>query len=162
MSIEAHDGTPIRRHLLRIALAVGVIWAVVLGFSRPLFSHVPEGPNRPLWQWLILSAVVIGVSLLMVSLYRLRPRFMRMPRAESGRGLLPAWSIAIPGAFLALAVVFGLVEYVHLRLSGDPGNPQYGLSVVIAAIWYPIVLTPAVATLAVWVWTLTRERRRQH
>lgn len=57
MTDQSANETTSRDRLLRAVLAATAIWAVALGFSGPLFASVPEGPNRSLWQWLILIAV---------------------------------------------------------------------------------------------------------
>jgi len=43
---------------------------------------------------------------------------------------------------------------------GDRSNPQYGLSVVIAAMWYPTVVTPAVTVPLAWLTIRSRCRGR--
>ena len=144
-------GTAWRNHGLRVLFALGLIWAILLGFAEELFSWMTGDPDETLWGWLVLTLVVAaGCGLTLASCLAWR-KFLRIPDTV-GPARVAGWLLV---SALVVAVVVGIafaaVEYRHVQQTGNPQNPQYGLSVFFAAMWYPAVLTPVLTVVATWL-----------
>jgi hypothetical protein len=139
----------LRRNLLRLLAPVCATWAILTLFTGELFGWIPEARRER-----AEAAVIAGVGLACVLatwlVCRRRPGYLSLPPTVPVRFLLSRTAVYASILLVVLAAFFGAIEYVNLRLTGDPDNPQYGVSVVFAAVWYPAALTPILTLLAVW------------
>lgn len=148
-----------RRWLLPVALALGAVWAILLGFARPLFLDASGADRGPLAQWTALGAVVGGGGGLVVAACFRWPGFLRLPAgARLGR---VAGRILAAGIGLALGIgaLAGLVALATLPPAPTSPDPQRGVSVFAAAVWYAVLLAPPAVAPTTWIWTLRRRGR---
>lgn len=61
-----------------------------------------------------------------------------------------------PLLLMALVVLFVVVAGLQEWLTGDPQDIWYGTSIFFAAMWYPVLLTPAVTCVFVWLSALRK------
>lgn len=149
-----------RTYLLRIVFALGAGWAVLLAFSDILFADLPDDRFRPLIEALIILAVAAAGGVLTFLISKAWASFLRVPETVGVSELLGRWLGSVVASCVLIGALFAALEYVDLRLHGDPDNPQYGLSVVVAALWYPAMLAPVVSILTAWLWVRRCSRRR--
>ena len=139
----------LRRNLLRLLAPVCAGWAILTLFPGVLFDWIPEA-RRESTEAVVIAAVVAACALATWLACRRWPGFLSLPPAVPAGFLLVRTVVCASILLVALATLFAGIEYVNLRLTGDPDNPQYGVSVVFAAVWYPAALTPILTLLAVW------------
>jgi hypothetical protein len=143
-----------RCNALRLLFPVCAAWAIALMFGSELFEWIPDARRVPL-ETLVLGAVVGVCALATTLIARFQPDFLVLPAAVPTGFLLTRALGSALVLTIMLAVLFGAMEFANLRLTGDPTNPQYGVSVAFAIIWYPAALVPALTVLAVW-WVARR------
>lgn len=144
-----------RGSLFRVGFALGAGWGLLLAFPEVL----PDGGHSPVAGWLIVAAFAGAGIALTVGLCAIRPGLLRVPEEAGLWATLGRWLMSGVVSVALIGVVSGVGESVIVRLTGDPRNPQNGLSVVMAMIWYPVMLGPVVATLGAWGWSVHRCRR---
>jgi len=140
----------LRRNGLRLVFAASATWAVVGLFMEALFFSIPDDANRTSIECFVVAFVALVCAGATWVLARLRPQFLVPPSGLGARFWLPR-SVLLPllvGVLLAIAG--GLAAYVKLRLTGDPADSQYGVSVAWVVVWYPAFLTPLVSVIVLW------------
>jgi hypothetical protein len=141
-------GSWLRHNVLRVLFACSLAWALLGLFMEQIFGWAPD-TRRDVIETMLVLAVVTACGLITWAIVRYRPGFMRVPSGVSSafwltRSLLvPLWV-----GFLT-AVVCGLLAYAKLRFTGDATNPQYGVSVAWAIVWYPVALAPVLSVIAI-------------
>ncbi|HXV14114.1 MAG TPA: hypothetical protein VEC56_07900 [Candidatus Krumholzibacteria bacterium] len=143
-------GAWLRRNALRLAFAAGASWAVVGLFMEDLFAWVPDNAGRSAIEFAVVMMVALASVGITWMITRWRAGFL-VPPAGLSAGFWITRALLIPIlVWVLLAVVCGLMALVELRITGDPSDSQYGVSVAWAVVWYPVFLTPIVATVALW------------
>jgi hypothetical protein len=149
--------TWLRRNVLRVAFAAGASWAVVGLFMEELFAWIPDSAGRSAIEFAVVALIALVCGGFTWLIARWQPTFLRVPAGVS-RGFWVTRSIVIPLlVWVVLAVAFGLMAWVELRITGDPSDSQYGVSVAWAVVWYPVCLTPVVSVIALWRRALRRK-----
>jgi ABC-type Na+ efflux pump permease subunit len=139
----------LRRNLLRLLAPVCASWAVLTLFAGALFDWIP-GARRESTEAGVIAGVGLVCALSTWGACRRWPDFLSLPPAVPVGFLVVRTIVYVAILLVVIAALFGAIEYVNLRLTGDPDNPQYGVSVVFAAVWYPAALTPILTLVAVW------------
>jgi hypothetical protein len=132
---------------LRIVFGLGLAWAtwyfILWAFTRLSHDQL-DRPYSPVLDWLsIPAAVLVGLSLTGI-LVRLWPTFLNVPDSVSRPRLLGRLLVYAPLLLMALVVLFVVVAGLNEWLTGDPQDTWCGTSIFFAAMWYPLLLTPAV------------------
>jgi len=151
----------LRERMLQVLFPLAFTWAVLLMFAEELFSLVPEGQRlHDELEMIIIPILLAFWSTVAIYLYRRWPGFLRVPESVSLLFLLIRLVVYGPLLFVLLVPVFGIAWYWLVVLpSEDPAHSQYGSSAVIAAFWYPIVLTPVATVIVAWVSALRKARK---
>ncbi len=140
----------LRRNALRVAFAAGASWAVVGLFMEELFAWVPDNAGRSAIEFAVVILVALASGGITWMITRWRAGFL-VPPAGLSAGFWITRSLFIPiVVWILLAIAFGVMAFVELRLTGDPTHSQYGVSVAWAVVWYPACLTPVVSVIALW------------
>jgi len=139
----------LRQNVFRLLMPVCASWAILTLFTGELFEWIPEARRESI-EAVVIAAIGSVCALATWLVCRRWPGFLVLPPAVPV-GFLVVRTVAYASILLvAIAALFAAIEYVNLRLTGDRDNPQYGVSVVFAAIWYPAALAPILTLLAVW------------
>ena len=110
---------------------------------------------------LCAAAAVLGTVAAAGAVFRSHPQFL-VPKVEESElflWLALAWTVL---AYLAVAVVVGVVGYLVLRLSGPPpeSSPEPGLLVGLLTIWFPLWPAPAIGVSLGW-WRIRGESEQR-
>jgi hypothetical protein len=146
----------VREIWLRPVFAFGLAWAEFFLLAEPMARDKEPGPGIELSVGLGLAALA-GLSVWAVG--RWWPGFLRIPPSLPWHSSFVRFVLCLPAAYLLLAVLFGGIEWLHLRRTGDPAHSQYGVSVLLAALWYPSAFAPLVASLGAWLLSRRAGRR---
>jgi hypothetical protein len=144
----------------RALFALGLGWAILNLFGEPIYALFPAGRVGAAQDPLAFATCLVAGGIVAGILYAVRPGFLRVPPETPRRYLLGALLIALPVVAVVLAIVAGLLEWIHLLFTGDPEHSQYGLSVLFAILWYPLAGAPAAALVIAWAAARRREARR--
>jgi hypothetical protein len=150
-----------REHGLRAVFALGVGWALWVTLLVQLSYRWSDDGTAPYYALLDFLTIPAGIVLGLGAAWLLSaiwPRFLVVPENVALSFVLIRLLVYAPLAFVALGLGFGLAEWVHVVRVEDRSNPQYGLSILWAVLWYPAILTPAVAAVATWRAALPRKR----
>ena len=141
-------GTWLRRNAVRVLFTASLAWAVLGLFIEPIFGWVPDAQHAVI-DPLLVAAVMLACALAVWAISRRRPGFLRAPAGVSLASWVKRALVVIPFVYVLLAIVFGLLAFAELRIKSNPSDPQYGVSVAWAVVWYPAILTPVVSVLAI-------------
>ncbi len=112
--------------------------------------------SLPTLDWIaIVAAIVLAIASTWM-LARRRPGFLRAPGGVGWLGLGKRLVGALAVSTVSVAILAAALEAIALATWGDRTNPQYGVSIVMGALWYSVMLAPLVAVIVAWWW----ERRR--
>ncbi|MCI0529016.1 MAG: hypothetical protein L0Y56_16385 [Nitrospira sp.] len=142
--------------MLQVLFPLAFTWAVLLMFGEELSGLVPEG----VLENIMILIFCVFWSAVAFYLYRQWPSFLRGPESVSLLFLLIRLVVYGPLFFVLLAGVFGISWYLLVvRPTEDPAHSQYGLSALMVAVWYSIMLTPLATIIVTWLSSLRKARR---
>jgi len=145
------DAARIQSAILRVLFALSLGWAFLFPVAAVVEGQAPADANPFIGDSLSLLLAAAGAVVVSILAFRFFPGFLRLSHSISAAFLIARMLLYLPLMFLFLAAILALIEFVHLKATGDPANPQYGMSVLMVALWYPALLTPAATTCAVWL-----------
>jgi hypothetical protein len=150
-------GAWLRRNGLRILFTASLAWAVLGLFMETIFGWVPD-ERRAVIEPLLIAATTLACVIAVWAISRCRPGFLLAPPGVSLATWVTRGLVVIPLVYVLLAIACGLLAFAGLRIKGDPSDPQYGVSLAWAIVWYPAILTPVVS-LVTMSRTLSRAAR---
>lgn len=146
--------------MLKILFPPMLAWCICLMFGEELFAVVPEGQRlHNVFEVIIIPLIIVMCSTAAIYIYRHWPGFLRVPQSESLIMLLVRMLIYMPLLYVLLASIIGVTWYIFILPGEDQSHSQYGLSVFFASVFYPIMLTPSVTIIAVWLSAMRKEMR---
>ncbi len=144
----------LRARAVPILFAVTLTWTL-LGVSFIIMSSVEVREDLP---GMVVGVPNAAVAIVLTWLLRHRwPGFLRLPGSTTLLAFLGRLILSLAGIAVALSVMAGLHTY-YFDYVPDSTNPQSGLEVVWAAVLYPIIFTPSLATIMAWYWSVEAER----
>jgi len=152
--IETGDGgakARMQTAALRALFALSLGWAFLFPVAAIVEGSYPVDGNPFVRDGTSLLAASSFAFLTSALAHRFFPSFLHLSHSVPAAFMVTRTLLFFPLVFLVLAVFFSVIEYVNLKATGDPTNPQHGLSVLFVALWYPALLTPAATTYAVWL-----------
>jgi len=116
------------------------------------------GPEAETSVSIVLATVAVTAILLTMLLARRYAGFLRLPAsvgflAFAGRLIASLIAVAV-----VVAVIAGLYAY-FFEYTPDATNPQSGLEIIWAVMFYPTILTPLLALILAWYLCLGASRR---
>ena len=138
---------------LRWLFSLSIAWAVwfyVLWGLTLLANYWLEVSYSPLLDWLSIPlSILVGwiITRLLVGIW---PSFLSVPDSASRLWLAGRLLILAPLVLILLVVLFAVIAGLDEILTGDPEDTWYGTSIFFAAMWYPVLLTPALTCVVVW------------
>jgi hypothetical protein len=137
---------------------LGTIWFVILFFAEeidrlPILSPFPEGSAVHIWleNWSPPFLVAIALGGLALLLFRRRPSWLLIPPSTQVSQIVVRLLIFSCATAFILTVAVALLWILFITPGESSENPQAGLSVVVAAIFYPLILTPLLTVLVTWL-----------
>lgn len=144
---------------LQLAFALGLAWAAwyyLLWAFTWLANEALDTPYSSVLDGLsIPAALLVGLAVTFI-LVRCRPTFLRVPASISGPRLVGRLLVHAPLVLMLLVVLFAVIAGLDEWLRGDAEDIWYGTAIFFAAMWYPVLLTPAVTCVFVW-WSTLRK-----
>lgn len=138
----------VRSNALRILFALTLAWALLGLFMEEIFGWVPDA-GRGAIETALIAVVLLVCAGITAWIVRRRPTFLLAPAGISRQFWLTR-SLVLPlFVGVLLAIVFGAVSYAEIRLRSNASDPQYGVSVAWAIVWYPAILTPVLSVVAI-------------
>lgn len=135
----------------RILFPFTLPWIPLFYFAEYLYGLAPEGSVlHNLFESLIVPGALVVSALFSIALYRLWPSFLRV------KGKVPVWfavkKIVINTllVFIALTVLTVLISLLIDPPPWESDNPQYIPMVFFAVVFFPPLLTPIFALIAIW------------
>jgi membrane protein insertase Oxa1/YidC/SpoIIIJ len=129
-------------------------WAVMGISAEELFGWT----HRLVHEALVILLVVLASVGFTSMLSRVWPPFLLAPRGLSPRFWVTRALVTPPVVGIVLAVVFGVVAFLHTRATEDPADPQYGVSIAWAIVLFPVFLTPLASVVAIWIASVRRRK----
>jgi len=127
----------------------------------PVFGAEGEAIHRFVEDFFppLVALVVAGIVALV--LFRLVPRFLRVPEASSVGRVVFRLLVAVPVVFVALLVFFIALGLVLDPPPWDSENPQYIPQVFFLATFGPAWLAPLATVIAAGIWTRRKDGRSE-
>jgi hypothetical protein len=139
------------RHALQGLFPLTLPWIPLFLFADHFYDAAPEGSRwHHVIEILLVPAFLFGGVLLSLLLYRLWPGFLRVP------GRVPIWFLVtriLANTLIVYVVLTLLTVFVSLLIDPPPwksDNLQYIPLVFFAVVFYPPLLTPIIALIAIW------------
>lgn len=141
----------VRDNALRILFPLTLPWVPLFLSVDYFYKVMPEGSRlHNLIEYLLVAGFLVASIFFSILLYRLWPGFLRVSGGVSIWFVVTKIIVNTVFVYIALTVVTVLVSLVIDRPPWKSDNLQYIPYVFFAIVFYPPLLTPVFAVMAVW------------
>jgi hypothetical protein len=149
----------VRERSLQVLMPVALAWGLAVALAEALdllWTRMRIAEGSPLHGVVEEAGTPIFVlalcAIAAVLVYGRWPGFLRVPPSIPAGALLVRLVAFTVLSTVGIAIVVGVAWYFLVLSREDPSHSQYGLSLLFAVMFYPVMIAPATAVLATWLW----------